>query len=257
MAIKKQDDSKEINVLRITQSRLEVCILGVSPIILNRLSQKAQRELLMPKKKTAADKAANLKHNPFQEFRDSAYLSKDPKSPTVILVPATAFKSGMRNAAIDIPGSAAKAQIGRLTYVEGDYINLYGVPKLHMAITRNSDMNRTPDVRTRVIVPQWACRISVKYVTPVLKESAVANLLAAAGMIQGVGDWRTEKGKGDYGQFELCNEDDPRFVEIMKDGGRKQQQAAFDSPQCYDAETAELLAWFSEEAKNRGFKAVG
>ena len=117
-------------------------------------------------------------------------------------------------------------------------------------------MNRTPDVRTRVIVPEWAAKVSVSFVTPILREQGVANLLASAGITQGVGDWRPGKGSGTYGQFELVGENDARFVHALKYGGRAAQKKAMDSPEAYDRETRELLDWFGVESKRRGFKAV-
>ncbi len=66
------------DILKVTTGTFECCILGTSPLILNRMSQKAQRELLMPKgKKTAVEKATTLKHRPVEEFRASAYQLPD------------------------------------------------------------------------------------------------------------------------------------------------------------------------------------
>lgn len=42
---------------------------------------------------------------------------------------STSFKGAIRSAALDMPG-AKKAQIGRLTYIAGDFVGIYGVPKL-------------------------------------------------------------------------------------------------------------------------------
>jgi len=253
--IKAKTAESEISVLEVSQGRIDFCVLGKTPLILNRMSVKASHELLMPRKKTAADKAANLKHNPLEEYRASAYKATGADAITRLLILATAFKGAMRSVAVDIPG-AAKAQIGRLTYVDGDYVDIFGIPKLLMSITRSADMNRTPDVRTRAIVPEWAARVSVTYVKPLLREQAVANLLAAAGIMRGVGDWRPEKGAGSYGQFELVGKDDKRFLAIIKDGGRVAQDKALASPEPYDAETAELLTWFDTEVARRGFKVV-
>lgn len=251
MAGKKQG-TEEVSIIEVHQGRFEVCILGKTPLILNRMSEKAARELLLPRKKTAADKAANLKHNPPEEYRASAYKTKGDAEDTRLLMLSTAFKGAMRSVAVDIPG-AAKAQIGRLTYVAGDYVPIFGVPKLFMSITRSADMNKTPDVRTRAIVPEWACRLAVTYVTPILREKDVVNLLAAAGIMRGVGDWRPEKGAGNYGQFELVDEKNQQFQRIVKAGGRKAQDAALEHPECYDLESTELLEWFTTEANRRGF----
>ena len=81
-----------------------------------------------------------------------------------------------------------------------------------MSITRSADKNRTPDVRTRAILPEWACKLRIAYTKPILREQAIFNLLAAAGLQSGVGDWRQEKGSGSYGAFKLVNADDPDFL---------------------------------------------
>jgi len=158
----------------------------------------------------------------------------------------------MMGACLDIPNGAAKAQVGRLAFVEGYRVPVYGDVKLHMTPVRNSDMKHTPDIRTRAIVWPWACKITVTYVTPLLREQPVANLLAAGGIMQGVGDGRVEKGALDFGQYEIVAKDDARFLAAQK-FGRQHQQHALDNPVPYDGETAELLAWFLKESTARGF----
>lgn len=253
MATKK--DQVEISILEVTQETIEYCVLGKTPFICNRMSEKVKNELLFPKgRKSAAEKARSMKHNPFQEFRDSPYRLPEG-APTLIAHLATAFKKAIAGTALDIPG-ATKAQLSRLMWVEGEKIPLYGVPKLFMSVTRSADMNKTPDVRTRAILPEWAARVTVRYTTPMLKETVVSNLFAAAGLIQGVGDWRNEKGSGTFGQFEIVHEDDPRFLRVIAEGGRQAQRDALDKPECYDMDSEELLSWFVSEADRRGFKEV-
>ena len=247
---------QSVDVMQVVRGGINVCVLGSSPLILNRMSEKAKRELLMPKgKKTAVEKATSLKHNPIEEYRASAYRINAGDSPTLLAALSTSFKGAMATAALDLPGTK-KAQIGRLTYVNGDYVPIYGVPQLFMSIVRSADMNRTPDVRTRAIVAKWACYLSITYIRPLMREQAVSNLLAAAGMSIGVGDWRPEKGKGNYGQFELVSSDDPRFLEIVANGGREAQIEALENPTCYDDETASLLGWFDEELARRSLRGV-
>ncbi len=258
MAVKKSTSHSvdSLDIMQTERGTCDLCILGASPLILNRMSQKAKRELLMPKgRKSAVEKATSLKHNPIDEYRASAYTLKADGAPTYLAILSTSFKGAMATAALDLPGTK-KAQIGRLTYVNGDYVGIYGVPQLFMSVTRSADMNKTPDVRTRAIVPQWACRLSVTYIQPLMRPQAVGNLLAAAGMSVGVGDWRPEKGKGNYGQFEIVSMDDDRFKAIIASGGREAQIAALDNPTCYDDETTELLTWFDEELGRRSIRGV-
>lgn len=232
---------------------IRVAIRGTRPLICNRLPMKVSQELLFPKgRRTAADKAGALKHDPLAEFRAAPYRLKADDAETLIGIPASAFKSAMMTAALDLPG-AAKSKIGRLLWVEGDLTPIYGVPDIFLAITRSADINHTPDVRTRCIVPEWAAEIAITYTTPILNETSVINLLAAAGQICGVGDWRPEKGKGTYGQFTLTDPDaDALWQRIVASGGRAAQLAAMDNPAAYDAETAELLGWFALEVHARG-----
>ena len=250
----KATNSAEVSILEVTRGQMDFCILGTSPLIMNRMSQKVWFELLAPKgKKTAADKAANVKHDPVREFRDSPYTMPDKDAPALLAVMTTAFKRAMATAAMDLPG-ASKTQIGRLIYMPGEYQPVFGIPRLFMSVTRSSDIKRTPDVRTRAILPEWACRISVTFTKPLLKEQAIANLLAAAGMSSGIGDWRQEKGSGSFGAFKIVAENDPDFVRICKKQGRAAQQEALDFPEAYNEETAQMLSWFSVEMKKRGMK---
>jgi hypothetical protein len=244
------------DILQVSTGVFECCIVGTSPLILNRMSEKAKHELLMPKgRKNAVEKATSLKHVPVDEYRASAHTIKDDSQPTLLAIPSTAFKGSIRTAALDMPG-AKKAQIGRLTYIAGEYIGVYGLPRLFMSITRSADMNKTPDVRTRAIVPSWACRVNITFVQPLIRAQAVANLLAAAGITVGVGDWRPEKGAGSYGQFRIADKDDPEFLAIMAAGARAAQVDALENPIPYDDETSELLSWFDVERGRRQLNGV-
>ena len=248
-----KDNGTEIQIMEVVKGQIEFCILGTSPLIMNRMSQKVWFELLAPKgKKNAAEKASTMKHDPIKEFRDSAYTISDPNAPTLLAILPTSFKRAMGTAALDTPG-AKKAQIGRLVYIEGEQLPIYGVPKVFMAITRSADMNKTPDVRTRAILPEWACRLKITFTKPILREQSIANLLAAAGFQSGVGDWRQEKGSGSYGSFKLVSADDADFLRIVSTQGRAAQQHALDKPVAHNDETDEMLAWFDVELSKRGF----
>lgn len=243
-------------VIEVNQERLEFCILGHTPLICNAMSAKIAGQLLLPpQKKNAAEKAGSPKHDPLAEYRRSVYTARDPDAPARIVMKATAFKKAMAGAALDLPGST-KTQIGRLVYVEGDEVPIFGVPSILLAVTRSADINKTPDVRSRAILPFWACRLSVSYLAPIIKQPAIVNLLAVAGITNGIGDWRVQKGSGNYGQFRLVSDDDPLFQKILAEGGRDAQDAALENPTSYDGETDELLSWYNAEVKRRGFKTV-
>lgn len=252
---KKHTAEPTIEIARFTRETATFCIVGQSPLIMERMSEKVKFGLLCPApKKNMSERQASLKHNPLEEYRESAYQSEVGNNPTRLQMRSTAFKGAMANAALEIPG-AKKTQIGRLTYVPGEWVDIYGLPKMVMHVVRTADMNHTPDVRTHAIIPEWCAVLSVSYLTPQLRQQSVANLLGAAGDFIGVGGFRPEKGKGSYGRFLLTEDDDKDFRRISKIG-RVQQDVALDNPLFYDRETEDLYKAYNVEIKRRGFKAV-
>jgi len=246
----KVKETAAIEIQQISIGRIRCNIVGTSPMIMHRFSKKARGELLLPKGPiNRAEKAAHLKHDPVSEFRETIYLNRDDKTPTRVHFPADAFSKALASAALDIPG-ASKSQMLRLTSVVSTQINIFGIPKMFMNMVRSSDMARTPDVRTRAVFPEWACTIDVEFVSSLIKEKQVINLLAAAGIIVGIGDWRPQKG-GAYGKFRVADDKDEDFARIVKTGGRFLQTQAIANPESLDAETEELLAWFQSEVKAR------
>ena len=163
---------------------------------------------------------------------------------------STAFKKSMCTAALDLPGTK-KSQIGRLAQVVGYTVPIYGDPRMFMAPVRLQDMSRTLDIRTRAIFPEWACRIDVLFAPHLLTPQGIANLLSAAGMFCGVGDYRVEKGAGDFGCFRLCAPDDPDYMRITTASNRQTQRAALDHPVAFNWNTAEMFQWFTEEIERR------
>lgn len=239
-----------VEVPPLDERMLACCILGTTPIFLNRMANKGLHEILFPSgRKTEAERAASLKHEPREEFRSSPYTVHD--GPTFLAHLATSFKGAICNAAIDMPG-ATKAQVGRLLWVQGEYVPIYGIPKLDMRVVRSADMNHTPDVRSRCIVPEWASFIRISYVSPLLNQKTVGTLLSAAGIIQGVGDFRPGKGKGTFGQFKIVSPDDPDWQRITQGTSPKAQMDAMRAAEPYNEETAELLSWFDSEIVRRG-----
>ena len=236
----------QVVVAPLEKNTLEVCILGRSPgLISNRMSNKL--ELLGPewKQRNAASRATRHKHMPRQEFINSAYLDHNDESPTYLRFKTDAFKAAMCDAALDIPG-VTKSSLDRLTEVVEEWAPIYGLPRLFMTVVRQAGIQKTPDIRTRCLVPMWATKLQVSYVRPNVEAQNIARLMAYAGELQGVGDWRQGKGGGRFGKFEIVSPDDERWLQIMRTGGRQQQIELMNNPVPYDDESAEMLAWHDE-----------
>jgi hypothetical protein len=252
----KEEKSNQIVIVPLRAGIANCYVLGTSPLIMNRMAEKARQELLLPRagKMTKSDKIHNLKHDPLAEYRSSTYAAYHFDYPTRLVFPARAFAKAIADTTLDIPG-ATKAQILRLTSIltvdGGLNVPIYGIPQLFMSNERMSDQNRTPDIRTRAILPKWACQFDVRYFQPWLNSNAVLTLLSMAGLIIGVGDRRHQKSGGSNGAFELVEPTDERFLEIVSEGGKEAQDAALQDPAIYDKESEDLFTWFGTEIERR------
>jgi len=249
MPIKKKP--VEISTININTGRATFYILGQSPLVYAAMSQKVIQELIWPGgPKTKAERATTLKHNPIEEFRDSTYRRRDSeKGPTRFLLKASMFKAALADVALRVPG-ATKTEMKQLVWVEddhgGDYIDVYGVPQIGSFIVRNQGMNRTPDVHTKAVLPEWCCKINIRYTIPHLSADTVGSLLGYAGFLNGVGDFRPQRG-GNHGKWEPVGEDNKQFAALVKNGGMAAQDRAMKKPGAFDLETETLLKWFDDK----------
>jgi hypothetical protein len=228
-------------------------MIGTTPLYFNAMSAKAKRTLLIGGgRKTAAEKR-ELKHDPEQEYRDSVYRMKD--GPTLLGFPAPGVKGAMATAALETVG-VTKSSVNRLIFLPEQRVRIWGRPFLKMDVVRSADMNKTPDVRTRAFLPRWCAEVDIAFVTPTLSLHSVVSLLANAGAIIGIGDFRQEKGKGSYGTFAVTGDDLGDWSEVWDDlmhEGRDVQQYAMDHPESEagDDDTAELLDFLQSERQRR------
>ena len=233
----KQENTLEISALK--QGRVTLKLIGMTGLYFNAMSAKAKRTLLIGGgKKTAAEKK-ELKHDPEAEYRSSVY--RLPNGPTLLGFPAPGVKAAMATAALETPG-VTKSSVNRLIFLPEQKIRVWGRPYLRCDVVRSADMNKTPDIRTRAFLPRWCAEVDIAFVTPTLSVHSIVSLLANAGVVCGIGDFRQEKGKGSFGTFGVAGEDGGTLWDELMAEGREVQEAAMADPEPADDETAELLA---------------
>lgn len=250
---KTETETASINIPPLQTGEITFCGVGTSPIIYHAMSAKGVDDLLFPSgRKTEAEKQATLKHHPYNEYRASVYQLRERNgSAPLLMFPCGAFKAAMEDAAVDCAG-IKKAQVQRRLWIAEKNVPIWGVPQIYLTTVRNSDINRTPDIRSRAILPQWAFKFTVTYVKPVMSDAAVSTLLANAGVLCGIGDNRQQKGGG-YGQFRLCAPNDPEFKAITK-LGYVEQARALEEPVSFDVETERALSVWNAKLEAAGDK---
>lgn len=250
--VKKAATSGTMEIHTLKQGRVKLRMIGQTPMYFNSMGAKAWRDLLVGGgKKTAAEKK-DIKHNPEQEFRDSVY--KQPKGDTLLCFPAAGVKGAMCTAALETAG-ITKTSVQRLIFLPESHVRIWGKPYLKMDIVRSADMNKTPDVRTRAYLPNWCAEIEIRFVTPTLSNMSIVSLLANAGTVVGIGDFRQEKGRGSYGTFSVAGSenmgDQQAIWDEITQEDRSVQELAMEHPECADEQTAELMQFIQEERLRR------
>lgn len=246
----KTTEETTITVNPLQRASVKLRIIGTMPLFQNRMANKAKQQLLVGgRKKGTADRAA-IKHDPLQEYRNSAEIL--PSGPTALGLRVIAVKSAMATAALETPG-LSKTSAQRLLFLPGEFALLYGTPQLRMDVVRSADIAKTPDIRTRCYLPKWGAEVEITYIIPQLSVQSVVALLCNAGVLVGVGDYRQEKGKGSFGSFRVLGEGekDDEWNDLIKNHGRKAQSAALANPEYADRDTEDLMEFYGSEVKRR------
>ena len=247
---KKPAQTEEIQVQPLRRATIRLRIVGETPLFQNRMANKAKQQLLVgSQRKTKADRV-QIKHNPLEEFRDSAEVLAD--GPTALGIRVTAIKAAMCTAALETAG-LTKTSAQRLLFMPGDFAPLYGTPQLRMDVVRSADINKTPDVRTRAFLPRWGAEVEIQYIVPQLSATSVVSLLCNAGVLIGLGDFRQEKGKGAFGSFRVLGEgeQDDEWDDLVASHARAAQEEALREPEYADKDTTDLMEYFAAEVKRR------
>ena len=241
----------EIDIVRVTEEHATAWLVGDTAFFCNRMAAKAKRSLLFPAPRmTQQQRATKLKHAPYAEFRDSAYQRRGPGE-TKIVMRGSAPKLAIAGAALRTPTSVNKTEITQLVRVPEEYCPLWGIPRLDMSVVRQAGMSRTPDIRTRARIEEWAMRVPLSWISPNLNERKVVTLLINAGILCGLGDWRLERG-GPFGRFRVVDANDKVVRALIETAGYLAQEEALKNPVCANAESEELMAWYLDELERRG-----
>ena len=187
-----KQDPQEVKLAGLAIEGIRLRLVGTSPLIVHKWSEKAKKQMLDKQMKRASQgKAAK---DPDQDYRESLYIRDDG----TYGFPAVAFKAAAVRA-----GTYCEMKMVFLRgafHVEGDLVHVEGEPQ------RREDMVRvgmgTADIRYRAEFADWSALLRVEFNARAVSEEQVVNMIEVAGFSVGVGDWRPEK-DGDHGRFRV------------------------------------------------------
>jgi hypothetical protein len=202
----------QIVISRIATETIRVPLMGTSPLITHKFSEKAKRQMLDAMQGRKAPKEPK---NPEKEYQDAAYRLDDDGYG----IPAIAFKSATVSAARFFGKSVTMVGLRQTIFIAGEYSKLEGMmlariigtPEMREDVVRVG--NGGTDLRYRPFWGEWRTYLDVTYVKSMLTRDSVLSLIEAGGLGVGVGEWRPER-RGEYGTYCI---DPSRKIEVDPD----------------------------------------
>jgi len=214
-----------VSIRPLETETMTIRIVGDTPLIVHKWSDKAKRMMLEAQQGTAKTKKKDPK-NPAEDFISSLYwITPEPtemteeafedaiKNGARFGFPATAFKQSAISASYRQGYTKDKMSLRGVFFIEPDAIstdNTQVVEIKYESVVMREDMVRigmgTADLRYRAELHGWSADLKVK-----LNKGGqytwedVANILNAGGFVCGVGEWRPEK-DGQNGMFHVKTE---------------------------------------------------
>lgn len=175
---------------------MEIPIIGDSPLIVHKWSEKAKQQI-----RAKQAKLPNLGRDvrdPIQEFKDSMYVQDDG----TYAFPAIAFKNAAVDACSHVDGITKVLARGAF-HVVGEFVRIYTLDQPEMREDTVRIGMGVGDLRYRGAFNRWAALVTIRFNQNVLTESQIVNLLNLSGFAIGVAEWRPEK-NGAFGMYHVA-----------------------------------------------------
>jgi hypothetical protein len=186
---------------------INIPIVGDSPLLIHRFSQKAQDMMLDKQMKRA--NPGKQERNPWSDFCESLYwMDGMPAKPTDEDVetarfgfPAIGFKSSAVTACTSLGKDITKLAARQAFHIDHELVQIHGIPKLRQDVVRIG--MGTTDLRFRPEFMPWSAVLPVKYNTRAISAEQLINLFETAGFAVGIGEWRPQR-DGQFGRFHVA-----------------------------------------------------
>ena len=215
MATKKKtaevEAESEAKIIALEKNVIEIRIRGISPLIVHKFSEKAQKQIQAKHAHEAKQKKEA--RDPYADFLGALYVIKEPSdagNDGVYGFPASGIKKAIVAACRYADGITMTYAKGSF-YVLGedeapDLVRIIApAPRMRTDVVRLSGMSPKPDMRYRPEFKKgWEMNLKIMYNKRAISLDQLVNLINGAGFGVGIGEWRPER-SGSWGMFEVVN----------------------------------------------------
>jgi len=216
--------SELIEIRPIEMAQTQVTIVGDTPLIMHAWSEKSKRMMLEAQQGKSKGKQKEFK-NPVEDFISSMYwLTEKPEIPDKWTeeeaerafkaaiqagarfgFPVTALKQAAISASFRKNWSRDKMSLRGVFFIDGgwgDMVEIVSDPPVMREDMVKVGMG-TADIRYRGEFRNWSATFMLRYdVNGQYKLDKIINMIAAGGVVCGIGEWRPER-DGQYGTFHI------------------------------------------------------
>lgn len=193
--------TKTFDIPAINIQHMVVTLIGDSPLIMHKWSEKAKQEIL-DKQTKKANKKKEAK-DPEKLYKESMYEMPEG-SITKYGFPAVGVKAAAVGACRSIDG-LAMTQARSFFHIDCELVPIFGDPIMREDMVRIG--NGVADIRFRGEFKEWYTQFVVNYNADNLSPEQLLNLFQIGGFSSGLGEWRPQK-NGQYGRFRIATEED-------------------------------------------------
>ena len=194
--------TKTVEILDFQIKETTIPIVGISPLICHKFSEKAGK-LIQDKEGGAAKNKKHETRVPEDDFNGARHISPQGWDG----FPASGFKGAMIRGAKMIGMVMKDTQTSFFVHADCEETQLV---KIHGDVRMRTDMVRigmgSADIRYRPEYIEWYAELNIEFNAGVVSLDQIYQLVKAAGYGCGIGEMRPEKGKFGYGRFKLANE---------------------------------------------------
>lgn len=194
--------TQSVEILEFQIKEVVIPIVGISPLIVHKFSEKALK-MIQDKQ---AGKAKNKKHetrDPEGDFKAAKHISPIGWEG----FPAAGFKAAMTRGAKMIGMVMKDTQTAFFVKADCEETQLV---KINGEARMRTDQVRVgmgaADIRYRPEYVSWYAELTIEFNSGILSLDQIYQMVKAAGYGCGIGEMRPEKGKFNYGRFKLAQE---------------------------------------------------
>lgn len=198
-----------IQIDRIAEEHLLVPIIGTSPLISHRFSEKAKREMLHA---AQGRKSPRTPKDPEAEYEAAFYKLADGGFGHPVEAVKDATVGAARFYGKELSMTALKQYVffrGELGDDGRQLIRIDGEPEMREDVVRVG--RGAADLRYRPQFYPWSSTLDVTYFTSALTRDSVLSLIDAGGKAIGIGEWRPQR-DGTFGTYMI---DLDRDIEVL------------------------------------------